>query len=271
MKNNYTFLSLFMLLFTSSALFAQNGLCSEIEPLCLTNNTVIFPNCFNGDGDCVPAAEAGPDYDCLGSTPFPTWQFIDVSQSGDLVFEISQNTSFDGNENPSGNLLDVDFIVWGPFGENDELCDYDNLQDANLIDCSFSPAAVEVISIPNAVAGERYVLLITNFNQQQGFIKIEQTGGDGATVCTLSVSEETFVDLEVYPNPIQDIVNIRSSSFTQETSATLYSVDGKRIAIYTSDVSGQTIRIDLSTMATGIYFVQIQSGEKQVTKQLIKK
>ncbi|MFT5892706.1 MAG: hypothetical protein ACI9Y7_002818, partial [Dokdonia sp.] len=87
----------------------------------------------------------------------------------------------------------------------------------------------------------------------------------------LSVSEEAFIDLEVYPNPTQDMVRMSSSSFTQETSATLYSIQGKRIATYTPDVSGQTIRIDLSTQANGIYFVHIQSGDQQVTKQLIKK
>ncbi|WP_299214097.1 T9SS type A sorting domain-containing protein [uncultured Dokdonia sp.] len=191
MKNNYTFFSLCILLFTSSTLFAQNGFCADIESLCLTNNTVIFPNCFNGDGNCVTAAETGPDYGCLGSTPYPTWQFIEISQAGDLDFQITQNTSFDNNGDPSGNLLDVDFIVWGPFGENDELCDYDNLQSANLVDCSFSTAAVENMSIPNAIAGERYVLVITNFNQNQGFIKIEQTAGDGATVCSTGM-ETTF-------------------------------------------------------------------------------
>ncbi len=191
MKNNYTFLSLFILLFTSSALFAQNGLCNDITSLCLTNNTVIFPNCFNGDNDCIPAAEAGPDYNCLGSTPFPTWQFIDISLSGDLEFLIQQNVGFDMDGNPISSALDVDFIIWGPFGMDDDLCDYNNLQGENLVDCSFSVSGTEEAMIPNAQEGERYVLVITNFSEQQGFIKIEQTGGEGATVCTMDM-DTTF-------------------------------------------------------------------------------
>ncbi|MFT5891876.1 MAG: hypothetical protein ACI9Y7_001983 [Dokdonia sp.] len=80
MKNQYTFLLLFILLFTSSALFAQNSVCADITPFCLTNEITIFPNCFNGGGNCEPAAETGPDYGCLGATPYPTWQFVEINQ-----------------------------------------------------------------------------------------------------------------------------------------------------------------------------------------------
>lgn len=195
MKHYYSLIFLFTLFFTSQTLFAQNGLCSEIEPLCLTNNTIIFPNCFDGNGDCTEAAEVGPDYGCLGSLPFPTWQYIAVNQSGDLEFLITQNIAFNNDENPISSALDVDFIVWGPFGENDALCDYNNLSTDDIVDCSFSVQAEESMTILNAIAGERYVVLITNFSELQGFIKIEQTGGTGATVCTTS-TDTTFVACE---------------------------------------------------------------------------
>jgi len=190
MKNYYSFLFLLPFLCMTQILSAQNGLCADIESLCLTNDTVVFSNCFNGNDSCIEAAEMGPDYTCLGSQPFPTWQFIDISNAGDLGFLIMQNTAFDTNENPIGTLLDVDFILWGPFGVDDDLCDYDNLQAANVLDCSFSAAAVESVSIVNAQEGERYVLMITNFSQQQGFIKIEQTDGTGATACTMDMDTE---------------------------------------------------------------------------------
>ncbi|MFT5891877.1 MAG: hypothetical protein ACI9Y7_001984, partial [Dokdonia sp.] len=78
------------------------------------------------------------------------------------------------------------------------------MQNVNLIDCSFSPAAVEVATIPNAIVGERYVLLVTNFNQQQGFIRIEQFGGDGATTCTMGM-DTTFEACE------GDTINLEAS------------------------------------------------------------
>jgi hypothetical protein len=242
MKNNYTFLSLCILLFTSSALFAQNGLCDDITPLCLTNNTVIFPNCFNGGNDCVPAAESGPDYGCLGSTPFPTWQFLDISQSGDLEFLITQNTEFDISESPIGYPLDVDFIAWGPFDENDELCNYNNLQEEDIIDCSFSADSQEFATIPNAQEGERYVLVITNFSEQQGFIKIEQTGGEGATVCTMDM-DTTFESCE------GDTISLQAS-MTDGSDYQWFEFDGSDFVI----IPGETTAF-LNVIQDGVYRV----------------
>lgn len=196
MKHDYYYLLLFVFFFIPQSLFAQNGLCADIEPLCLTDDVIIFPNCFNGSSDCIDFAEEGPDYTCLGSTPYPTWQSITVDQSGDFDLLITQNTSFDTNGNPTGTPLDVDFIVWGPFDSNDDLCDYDNLTEETTVDCSFSAQAIESVSIPNAFAGERYVLLITNFNQTQGFIKVEQTGGDGSIICPVTSCEGDTITLQ---------------------------------------------------------------------------
>ncbi len=196
MKHYYSFLLLFVFFFLPQSLFAQNGLCADIEPLCLVDDVIIFANCFNGSSDCIDFAEEGPDYTCLGSTPYPTWQSITVDQAGDFDLLITQNTSFDTSGNPTGTPLDVDFIVWGPFDSDDDLCDYDNLSAANTVDCSFSAQAIESVSIPNAFAGERYVLLITNFNQTQGFIKVEQTGGDGSIICPVTSCEGDTITLQ---------------------------------------------------------------------------
>ncbi len=196
MKHYYSFLLLFVFFFLPQSLFAQNGLCADIEPLCLVDDVIIFANCFNGSSDCIDFAEEGPDYTCLGSTPYPTWQSITVDQAGDFDLLITQNTSFDTSGNPTGTPLDVDFIVWGPFDSDDDLCDYDNLSAANTVDCSFSAQAIESVSIPNAFAGERYVLLITNFNQTQGFIAVEQTGGDGSIICPVTSCEGDTITLQ---------------------------------------------------------------------------
>ena len=87
----------------------------------------------------------------------------------------------------------------------------------------------------------------------------------------LSIAEDVFVDLQLYPNPTQDIVHISSSSFTQKTTIILYTIEGRRVANYTIDITTQDITIDLSEMASGIYFAHIQSGERQVVKRIMKK
>jgi gliding motility-associated-like protein len=173
----------------STSIFSQGSTCSAIEPFCSSNDPLIFSNCNDQDPTCNATAETGPDYGCLFSQPYPAWFFLQIDQTGDLAFDIIQNTSFDGAGNPNGTGLDVDFIAWGPFDINDNLCDYSLLQMGNEIDCSYSIASVEQFAITNAMPGEIYVLLITNFNQNPGFIKLEQTNfgtpGSGATDCSI--------------------------------------------------------------------------------------
>ena len=173
--------------------WAQGGTCESIEPFCAGNQALIFPNCNNKDPDCVTTAEVGPDYACLFSQPYPAWFYLQIDQSGNLDFTITQNTSFDVNGNPTGTGLDVDFICWGPFAQGSDLCDYSQLQSANQIDCSYSALPVESFSINGGNSGDIYVLVITNWSQSPGYIKLEQTnvgsGGAGSTDCSILANE----------------------------------------------------------------------------------
>ena len=155
---------------------------------------------------------------CLGTNPNPTYYFMTVQQSGNLQFQLSQNTSFDAAGNPTGTGLDVDFVAWGPFTSNTAACG--NLGNGcpapsncpnnttnptfypytpgNIMDCSYSAAAVENFTIPNAIAGQVYVVVITNFNGAAGFIKLTQTNfgqtGAGATDCSTVCSVDLGPD-----------------------------------------------------------------------------
>lgn len=178
MKNNYFLLLIGFILF-SNLINAQGGLCEELTPLSFENGFVLIENCYNGNQDCEVNAEQGPAYGCLGSQPFPAWFSGEVTNPGDINFTISENTEFNSNGEPVGSPLDVDFIIWGPFSEDQNVCDYANLNNDAIVDCSFSAANIEDAIIPNTQVGEIYVILITNFNQLEGFIFIDQTGGDG--------------------------------------------------------------------------------------------
>ena len=190
-KRIWTFF-LFTFLFSFRGM-AQGGTCESIEPFCAGNQALIFANCNNVDPDCVTSAEAGPDYGCLFTQPYPAGFYLQIDEAGDLDFTITQNTNFDVNGNPTGTGLDVDFIAWGPFAQGADLCDYSQLQAANEIACSYSALPVESFSINGANSGDIYVLVITNFNQSAGFIKLEQTnagqGGAGSTDCSILANE----------------------------------------------------------------------------------
>jgi len=172
-KLNIYYFLLIVSFFNISTAFGQGLTCDAIEPFCAGDTTLIFPN------NTIGFAEAGPDYGCLGSQPAPSWYFIQIDEPGDLNFNIEQNEQAD----LSGAGLDVDFIAWGPF-TNTNACN--DLTAANTIACSFSPDFIENFTITGALAGEIYILLITNFIGSPGFIQLQQTNaGGGSTDCSI--------------------------------------------------------------------------------------
>ena len=141
--------------------------------------------------------------DCLFTTPNPTFSLLQIGSSGDLLIEMEQNSAFDENDNPIGSGLDVDFILWGPFSEGDDLCDL-----GSVVDCSYSAAAIENVTLLGAVQDEVYLLLITNFNRAAGVIQVRQTNvgepGAGNTVADINAeivsSEVLFQDVDSDPS-----------------------------------------------------------------------
>ena len=176
------FLLVFFLTSAGSSLIAQGSLCSDIEPFCAGDERLTFPN-SNYTNSNQLSGEIGPNYGCLDEQPYPAWFFLQIEDSGNLNFRISQNSNQSGN----GAFLDVDFVVWGPFSRNDDYCNPSSLSEENIVDCSYLPDAIETMSIPGAQENEIYVVVITNFEQVPGFITLEQTNTaqGGSTDCSI--------------------------------------------------------------------------------------
>ncbi len=203
MKKNYFVaitLFVFAILFNGN-LYAQGATCEDAEPFCAGGSQFVFPNTTGVPSFGSPA--------CLGSAPNPSWFYLQVDESGDLEFTITQSTQgFDQNGNPIGILLDVDFVAWGPFSSAQGNCeDLDdcsgdcpsntnpgaNYPYGNVVDCSFDFQSVESLTIPNAQSGDYYIVLITNFNGSPGFILLNQTNfgdpGSGSTDCSIVLND----------------------------------------------------------------------------------
>jgi gliding motility-associated-like protein len=61
----------------------------------------------------------------------------------------------------------------------------DSLTAPYVEDCSYSAASIENCEITNAVTGEFYILLITNFSNTNCNIDFSQTAGNGSTDCCI--------------------------------------------------------------------------------------
>ncbi|WP_373057044.1 T9SS type B sorting domain-containing protein [Zunongwangia sp. H14] len=186
MKRGFFIFIIFFLIWgwKGENLYAQGGQCESIEPFCAGDEELVFQNSnpFNGG---VVNGQFGPDYGCLLTQPYPAWFYLQIENSGNLRFTISQFQNQDG----TGALLDVDFIAWGPFDKEDDYCSNSALSARNIVSCSYSEAARESLTISNAQAGDIYVVLITNFSRSQGYISLQQTNssqpGSGATDCSI--------------------------------------------------------------------------------------
>lgn len=207
--------------------------CNDLSAICVESTGIYrFENNTN--------PQSAGEIACLSSTPAPSWFYFRVSDSGDLIFQINQwvDTNNDGINDSNEPGLDVDFVAWGPFSSREGNCnditidcptcpnnndgfnpnttnnptipwlDYyiNDLDNSNIIDCSWSARSSETLTIHGAQSEEYYILLITNYssfvNQISGLIEIQQTNlgqsSAGAISCfTLEVDDILGPDVDV--------------------------------------------------------------------------
>lgn len=83
---------------------------------------------------------------------------------------------------------------------------------------------------------------------------------------SLSLDEITFADFSYYPNPSAGLVNITSGSNIEEIS--IYNVAGQLLT--SKKVNATETTIDLSSFASGIYFVKAVNGGKEKNFRIVK-
>jgi len=159
-------LLLFITIFSCVLMYSQSRDCLNAQPFC-TNTPIGFP------ASTSTTAPVGPDYGCLGTQPNPAFYFLQIDQPGDITVNMQ-----------STPLVDIDFICWGPFSDPTTMCD--SLTGAYIVDCSYSTAAIEVCDITNAITGQYYILLITNYSNLNCNIDFSQAGGLGNTSCCIA-------------------------------------------------------------------------------------
>lgn len=208
--------------------FAANAqtTCAGAQPFCAGGTSGgTFPASTN-----AADAEAGPDYDCLGTQPNPAWYYLQISQSGNLDILIQ------GNANQ-----DVDFICWGPFSSLAGICN--SLTASNVVDCSYSSSPTETCNIVNAIAGQYYLVLITNFSNVAQDILFTQTAGTGSTNCGIVSTSTMICAGSVASLSITNNSNLVNPSYSinpgAQTSATpLFTVSPNNTTTYTLYVTG---------------------------------
>jgi len=88
----------------------------------------------------------------------------------------------------------------------------------------------------------------------------------------LTVQDNEFEGLSVYPNPTSGVVNIKSSNNLNDVKISVHDISGKLIStLNKTQISTNQIKVNVSNLATGSYFITIENDTYKSTKQIIKK
>jgi gliding motility-associated-like protein len=241
------FVCLFMLGALSA--HAQPQSPCDADPFC-SDSSYVFPNAIAG------TLPAGITQGCLTTAPCPMWYFMQIGVSGTMQLTMIQT-------GPTGNQLDIDFALYGPFVDVPTGCAA-VLAGAAPIQCSYSPSFTETIGLglpggagagastpPAAVVGQVYIVLLTNFSQQPGTIDFSQTAGTGETdcgiVCGLSASNSgpACVGVPITLTGINtDTVNVYSYYWTGPGGYT----SNNKVATF-NPTTGGTFQFDLMAIS----------------------
>lgn len=94
-------------------------------------------------------------------------------------------------------------------------------------------------------------------------LKYGEVSGTGNTII------ETL-QFEIFPNPSKDKLNISSSEFlTKNCTIELHDLNGKILIEKQIPSGNENIEIDVSNLASGVYFCTMKTDKKSMTKKLI--
>lgn len=144
-----------------------NNTCATSDPFCTDNGMYQFPAGVNAG-----SGESGPYYDCLSTTPNPAWYHMRILNPGNIDIYMYSTPS-----------VDIDFCCWGPFTDPTSPCP-NGLTSNKVVSCSYAAAHTEHCLIPSsAQTGQYYILVITNYSNQQTNISFSKVAGSGTTDC----------------------------------------------------------------------------------------
>ena len=126
-------------------------------------------------------------------------------------------------------------------------------------------------ALPNATNEEikQFVRMsASQFNTPDFFLGFGIPNFELALEIGLSIQEEEFVSFKVFPNPVTTSLNIQIPTSTEPTNLKIYNVLGK--LVLEKNITKSQTKLDVSSMASGIYMMSFKSNTGSKTFKLIK-
>ncbi|WP_165764595.1 S8 family serine peptidase [Flavobacterium cyanobacteriorum] len=126
---------------------------------------------------------------------------------------------------------------------------------------------VEVVEIPNPVAGQTYTITVSHKGnltglQPQAYSLIMSNVTD-----VLSVSENLDTAFSIYPNPADEYINIRNSSSADVSNfkVTMFDLQGRVV----KQLDTFAERVNVSELTAGVYLITLTNGKQSYTQKII--
>lgn len=86
----------------------------------------------------------------------------------------------------------------------------------------------------------------------------------------LSADSFAFEDLSISPNPTSESFTIQATKLVSETTISIYDIQGKLLLSEKMIPQNGTLKLEVSSLENGVYFVKISSEGNSVVKKLLK-
>ncbi len=192
--------------------------------------------------------------------------FNPTSKDLDLSYSIVSNTL------PKGNCWQYQFCDWEkcrinlPSGTSTPVAKV-------LANTQVSSMILDVVTLTNKGGGSFVLKLFETSNPSNAqTITWNVTGCTSGNECiTSSISESTTnADFIVYPNPIEDFVNVSiTTGYAESGYIQLFNITGEKL-IELNGIKSSILKIDLQKLPAGAYLIKYGSGEGAAVKKVFK-
>lgn len=125
---------------------------------------------------------------------------------------------------------------------------------------SINPTTIQLHVRPGTSDGTYYVTLqLKDYNNSNTKYITFQFNKFPTAVSSISKSDESVT---VYPNPAREAVNVVFDDNLNAKTVAVYNLIGKVVSYYR--VTGNSARLDLSEVASGIYFLRLMNAQGEV-------
>jgi hypothetical protein len=123
------------------------------------------------------------------------------------------------------------------------------------------------ISLTTSSAGGNYYYYFYDWNITMAPVTCPGEREPATAFVTIGINEITTDGFSIYPNPANEVINVRPTSVTSTYGIEIIDVTG-RIILTDKNVSGLTT-LNVNQFNAGVYFIRLTVGDKTTTQRIV--